>query len=318
MSVPTGADDYAEWRQTGKLPDKPSKKEDSATSKSSVTEPESEPGTKTRQPKKPAADARKEELNREIRELISKRDQVRLEVESAGKKDVKPAEPSPAPPSEPQAGERPRRPRQEDFKTWEQYETAQDQYLERLADWKAAQKIEEAIQKTRQEAATQAMQVKLNDAKSRYGDEAEPAIIDTAKTVFDDQKIAPAIKTAIGRSDVLVDALYVMGSDRNELSAFLDLAQKDPLEALRKWFTVETLVKQELGRVKPPEPEPQRTSDGRFQAAKTLKPPAPPTELNGNSAPAGDERDRAVASGNVRAFFQEGNRRDFAKWKGHI
>ena len=323
MSVPTNAEDYAEWRTTGKLPEKksPSPKEASAPSKKTVT-PDSEPGAQ--QKRQGNAESRKEELNREIRDLIAKRDQAKQEVEAQpAKKDVKPqAEPSTAQPVDPK---RPVKPKAEDFKTWEEVQAADAKYLEDLTDYKAEQKIQEYEQRQRQSAQTQALQVKLDEAKSRYGDEAEPKIMDTAKTVFDDKAIPIAIKTAIGRSKVMVDALYVMGSDQNELASFIDLSIKDPLEALRKWYTVEGLVTAELEKSagKPePKPEtngntPERDEDGKFLPARIAKKaPAPPTELGGSSSPPGDERDRAAASGNVRAFMQDGNRRDIARWKG--
>ena len=321
LSVPTNAEDYAEWRTTGKLPEKksPSPKEESAPSKNTVT-PDSEPGAQ--QKRQGNADSRKLELNQEIRDLIAQRDKVKQEVEAPAKKDVKPQAESSTAPADPK---RPVKPKAEDFKDWAQYETAKDKYDEDLADYKAEQKIQEYEQRQRQSAATQAMQARLDEAKSRYGDEAEPKIMDTAKTVFDDQKIAPAIKTAIGRSQVLVDALYVMGSDPNELASFVDLSIKDPLEALRKWYTVEALVKAELEKSagkQETKPEtngstPQRDDDGKFLPARIAKKaPAPPTELGGSSSPPGDERDRAAATGNVRDFFAAGNRRDMARWKG--
>lgn len=324
LSVPTNAEDYAEWRTTGKLPEKksPSPKEASAPSKKTVT-PDSEPGAQ--QKRQGNADSRKQELNQEIRDLLAKRDQIKQEVEAPpAKKDVKPiAEPSTA--KQPEDPKRPVKPKAEAFKSWEEYETAKDKYDEDLADYKAEQKIQEYEQRQRQSAQTQALQVKLDEAKSRYGDEAEPKIMDTAKTVFDDKAIPIAIKTAIGRSKVMVDALYVMGSDQNELASFIDLSIKDPLEALRKWYTVEGLVTAELEKSagKPePKPEtngntPERDEDGKFIPARIQKKaPAPPTELGGSSSPPGDERDRAAASGNVRAFMQDGNRRDIARWKG--
>ena len=277
-----------------------------------------EPGAQ--QKRQGNADSRKEELNREIRDLIAKRDQAKQEVEAPAKKDVKPiAEPSTAQPVDPK---RPVKPKAEDFKTWEEVQAADAKYLEDLTDYKAEQKIQEYEQRQRQSAQTQALQVKLDEAKSRYGDEAEPKIMDTAKTVFDDKAIPIAIKTAIGRSKVMVDALYVMGSDQNELASFIDLSIKDPLEALRKWYTVEGLVTAELEKSagKPelkPETNPERDEDGKFIPARIpKKAPAPPTELGGSSSPPGDERDRAAASGNVRAFMQDGNRRDIARWKG--
>lgn len=325
VSVPTNVDDYAKWRQTGELPKEPSSEASASSKKSSVT-PDSEPGAHKRQGN---ADTRKQELNEEIRGLIAKRDELKREIEGPPpeKKDVK-RESSTAQPAQPEASKRPVKPKQDDFKTWDEYETHLDKYYEDLADWKAGEKLQEHIQKTQQAAQTQAMQARLDEAKSRYGDEAEPKVLETAKSVFEDQKVAPAIKTAIGRSDVLVDALYVMGSDQDELKSFIDLAIKDPLEALRKWYTVEALVKAELGKNggKPPESDgaPPRGEDGKFVSAtkppaKTQRTaPAPATELGGGSSPPGDVRDRAAANGDVRAFMEEGNRRDMARWKGQI
>ena len=330
VSIPKDPKAYAEWRQTGKLPgdpkDKPSK-EDPAPSKSSADEesgkgaPASEAGHKGQV--RTNAETRKEELNREIRELLSKRDQLRKEVdtgkppEPAGKTDVK-AEPSPAP-AQPES-KRPVKPKQDDFDNWEQYDAAKDKYDEDLADWKAAQRIEEYEQKQRQEAQTREMQNRLNEAKERYGAEAEPKIVETAKTVFNDQEVPPAIKTALGRSEVLVDALYVMGSDRAELDQFLDLAKKDPLEALRKWFTVEALVKEELATSG--KTAPARGADGKFLPEKATekparqRPPAPPTELNGSGSPPGDIRISAAEKGDFRSFKQDADRRDIARLRG--
>lgn len=326
VSVPTNAEDYAKWRKTGELPKEPST-EDSATSKKSSVTPDSEPGAHKRQGN---ADTRKQELNEEIRGLIARRDELKREIEGPPeKKDVK-RESSTAQPAQPEPAKRPVKPKQEDFKTWDEYDAALDKYHEDLSDFKANERLQKHIQETQQAAQAQAMQVKLDEAKSRYGEEAEPKILSTARTVFEDQKVAPAIKTAIGRSNVMVDALYVMGSDQNELTAFIDLAVKDPLEALRKWYTVEALVSAELGKSgKNGKPEssdenPPRGEDGKFVSAATKPPaktqktaPAPPTELGANSSPPGDDRDRAAASGDVRAFFREGNRRDIARWKGN-
>jgi len=322
MAVPKDPEAYAEWRQTGKLPSK----EDSATSKEKPSPEDSatsRPSPEDSATSKRRTENRKEQINRELREAIAERDQarrerdqIRQEIEGAGKKDVKPpAEPSPAKP-EPEALQRPVRPKQEDFDTWDKYQAADDQYLEDLADYKAAGRLEQHTAKLRQDAA----QVRLNEAKTRYGEEAEPAILKTGQTVFDDAKVPPAIKAAIGRSKVLVDALYVMGSDQQELSDFLELAKADPIEALRKWFTIESLVERELAgnASKEPGETPPRASDGKFQSAKPRPAPAPTTELNGNASPPGDERERAANTGNVRAFFAEGNRRDMQRWKGNI
>jgi len=322
VTVPTNPEAYAEWRQTGKLPDKPSEEDDSAPSKSADKKsgkaaPVSDTGNQKRQGRTDA-DSRKEELNREIRELLAKRDTLRQEVEPAGKKDVK-AEPSPAPEAE--TNKRPVRPKQEDFDDWAAFETAQDKYLEDLADFKAAQRLEEHTQRQRQETATREMQTRLDAAKERYGQEAETKITDSEKSIFSESQVAPVLKAAIGRSDVIVDALYVMGSDDDEMSEFLTLAKQDPLEALRKWFTIEALVKEELKSNPGKATEPIRGEDGKFlpkaeKPAKRMEAPSPPRELNGNTPPPGDERERAAKTGDFRSFKADADRRDLQRFKG--
>jgi hypothetical protein len=337
VSVPTNAEDYAEWRASGKLPERrtPSKGEASAAPKKHSVD--SDKPSESTAPVSETGDVRQGNVQKRIDKVIAERETFRRENEAlkaqiAAKQDAKTpgsspaAEKAPASTAQPADPKRPVKPNASDFKSWEEYETAKDKYDEDLADYKAEQRIQKLKEEMRQSAATQAMQTKLDEAKSRYGDEAEPKILDTAKTVFEDQAIAPAIKTAIGRSKVMVDALYVMGSDPDELASFVDLSIKDPLEALRKWYTVEALVQAELeklaGKPDAGKPEtngntPARDEDGKFLPARiTKKAPAPPTELGGNSSPPGDERDRAAATGNVRAFFNDANRRDMARWKG--
>jgi hypothetical protein len=117
-----------------------------------------------------------------------------------------------------------------------------------------------------------------------------------------------------------------MGSDADELSGFLHLAKTDPLEALRKWFTVEALVKEELKsgtRGKTPASEtPPRGEDGKFLPQKAeAKParreaPSPPVELNGTAAPPGDERERAAKTGDFRSFKADADRRDMQRFRG--
>lgn len=328
ISVPTEKKAYDEWRQTGKLPgdDKPSK-EDSATSDKSVDD-KSEKGA-------PASEAGKgkgrDNAESRIKQLIADRDSLKAKIEAleSGKgasgdsptapdKHVK-AAPSPAPELK-----RPDRPKQEDFDDWDSYEKAQDKYLEDLADFKAAGRLEEHTRKQRQQAATQEMQSRLDQAKERYGAEAEAKVTASAKTIFEDASVAPALKAAIGRSDVIVDALYVLGSDETELSGFLELSKTDPLEALRKWFTVEALVKEEL-KSNPAKGAaagaPARGPDGKFLPPQQATPakreaPSPPRELNGNATPTGDERERAAKTGDFRSFKSDADRRDMQRFRG--
>jgi hypothetical protein len=323
LSIPADAEGYAEWRQTGKLPEKgkPTKREAPATSKSADDESGKAapvPETGTHKQERTNAEGR-------VKELLADRAALRAELESlrAGKPDAK-ADSSPAPakhapaessPASEQLQQRPAKPKQDDFDSWAAYDTAMDKYYEDLADWKAAERIEKQEQKARQDALTREMDNRLSEAKTRYGEEAEPKIIEAAKSIFDDQKVPPAIKTALGRSQVLVDALYVMGSDPKEFSEFLNLARQDPLEALRKWFTVESLVKEELGKGKA-QTEPDRGSDGKFLPERRKSAPAPPVELNGNTASTGDSTGRSANSGDFRSFKLEQDRKDLLRHRG--
>jgi hypothetical protein len=330
-TIPSDPEAYAEWRQTGKLPDAPpSKREAPAPSTKPSVDEESEKGA----PVSETGSNKGRSAEQRIKQLVSERDSIRAKLEAleAGKKDAT-AESSPAPAKDakaesspaPESPQRPVKPKQDSFDSWDAYETAQDKYLEDLADWKAGQRIEANRQRQLQDEMTREMDVRLDEAEVRYGEEAKPKIIKTAQTVFSDAWVAPAIKAALGRSEVLVDALYVMGSDEKELAAFLDLSKKDPLEALRKWFTVEALVKQELASMRPQGREdniaPKRGPDGKFlpeQPAKRKIAPAPPVELNGNASPPGDQSERAAASGNFRAFAEDRNRKDFQRYKGQL
>lgn len=328
-SIPTDPAAYAEWRQTGKLPgdktdEPPKKKEAPASSKAPSGDDSAEPSESSAASE--AGGKGRSNAETRIRQLVSERDsyKARLEALETGKKDA-PAASSAAPVKDDKAApspateelKRPVKPDQDSFDTWDAYEQAREQYYEDLADWKAAQRIEADRQRQRQEAQSKEMEGKLAEAKQRYGEEAEPRIVETAKTVFDDQQVPLAVKTALGRSSVLVDALYVMGSDAKEFAEFMRLAKQDPLEALRKWFTIEGLVKEELGG-KGAAATPERGPDGKFLPEKPARKaaPAPPVELNGNSSPPGDQSERAAAAGNFAAFREERNLKDFRRHKG--
>src|SRR5262252_7505771 len=237
-SIPRDPEAYAAWRQTGKLPEAP---------------PNGDSATPT-QPKKgdsaTHADNEGQEPERtkdRVAELLAERHALRTELETlkAGKPGAKTdSPPKPAvdaktdssPKSE---SKRPVKPKQDDFDSWDAYESAKDKYDEDLAAYKAQEMLDGHIQQQQKEAQTREMQSRLNEAKERYGAEAEPKIIGTAKTVFDDQAVAPVVKIAMGRSEVIVDALYVLGSDAEDFEKFIDLSKSDPLEAIRKWYTVE-------------------------------------------------------------------------------
>lgn len=327
--IPKDPEAYAEWRTTGKLPEPKS-----ADDKSGKAAPVSETGS---QRKERSGEERKEELKRDIQELLAQRSQLRSEVNGSGKTDAPKAESSPAPtpaksdvkevkaessPAPATEDGRPKKPKLEDFNNdWAAYEAAQDKYIEDVADWRAAAKIRENEARRQQAEADLAMQRRLDAAKERYGEGADVRIVDTARTITGDKEVAFAIKAAVGRSKVLVDALYVMSGDQKQFAEFIELAKKDPLEALRKWYKVEELVEAQVAKNTASEPDEEtpapRSPDGKFlPQRKAREAPAPRTELGGTSSPPGDERTRAAAHGDFRTFKQDADRRELARLRG--
>jgi len=339
-SIPADAKARAEWRQTGKLPgaddkDTPPNKEDSASSKSADEKssgkaaPVSETGE--RKQERTNEKTRVEQLLAERQQYRSELDALRVKLEAleAGKSDAKPADSSPAPDKHAKAAsspapelKRPTRPNSADFDNWDEVDKANAKYeqdMEQYHEDRTRRIVMDALEKRDQH---QHMVDRLQEAESRYGESGVKSILGTARSITEDQEVPLAIKTAISRSGVVVDALYVIGSDEKSFREFVQLAKSDPLEAIRQWYDVERMVREELGKAqKNGTATPARGPNGQFLAEKQVpaKPrtaPPPPHELNGNAAPPGDERERAANSGDFRSFKQEGDRRDALRWKG--
>ncbi len=217
----------------------------------------------------------------------------------------------------------PKRPKESDFKTWEEYEAAKDEYIEKLADYKARKAVESDRAQQRNEAAQKEMLERLNGAKQRYGDGADETIVETAKAIFQGGEVPGVIREVLNESDVLVDVLYTLGKDAESLSEFLDLAKSSPGQAMRKAVLVEKLVREELAKGSGKQAEaaaetPERGSDGKFVATpkKETKAPPPPKETSGRSGPPPDETERAIESGDFASYRAAANRRDLARIQG--
>lgn len=333
FSIPTEPKAYAAWKQ-GKPDDKssqPPNKEDSASSKPPNKEDSasSKPADDKQQVNKSNSDTR-------VQDLLAERAAQRTELESlraklktleTGKSDAKPAESSTAPVKHARAesstapDKEPVEPNDDDFDSWQDLAAARKKYTKDFAQWSVRQALAEEREQQRQESNRQHMTSRLDEAKSRYGETAEKTILDTAQSITGDESVPAAIKAAVGRSDVLVDALYVIGSDTKSFQEFMQLCQTDPLEGIRQWYEVERLVREELGKTqKTSAGMPARGPDGKFLAekpapARPRTAPPPPHEVNGNSAPPADERERAAKSGDFRAFKQAGDAKDALRWK---
>jgi chemotaxis protein histidine kinase CheA len=311
LSVPRDPKDYAEWRKTGNLPSAESApaKESSDGEKPEKPAPAPEAGKPPQEKKRSNAESRLEELLSDLRtagltpsELKTFKREVRQEQAKA----------APEPPVKPPASQ---------VKKLEDYDSV-EAYLEDLADHKATQKLEAYRAEEQKKAEQKVIADKLADAKKRYGDDAEDQIRSTARDVFNDDAIPLAVKALANDSPVLVDLLYVMGSNADELAEFVSLAKTNPGAAIRKLVLVEKLVQEELAKGGTPKASgngdaPQRDETGKFlPAKKTTSAPPPPRETSGRSSPPPDESETALKEGNFALYREVENRREIARRKG--
>jgi hypothetical protein len=278
--------------------------EEPAPSKEPSVPPDSEPG-KPSQGKEQGefhkAEARKEQLNREIRELLEYRDRLKAQPPENGVTRTSPPETAKAPPAA-DTSKRPERPKEDDFQDWSAFRAAEDKYFEDLADWKADQKLAAHQQKNREAAERMHAEAQAaRDAKRYDEQEAEVA------------KQYPDYKTAADRAEAALRAtpnravieflvnhptgaktLYALGKQlETNPNRMAELAAMDRYEVAAELLS--------LGKGQAPAPP---------LAKKTTSAPPPPTQLHsGKSAPA-DEAAEAVASGDFRRYFTVMNARD--------
>lgn len=333
FEVPRGGQEYANWRMTGKLPEKPKKAESAPAKESSAAEqvekdaPVSETGKESQdkpkvQPKRDTAETRLQELLADLRTAGLSPSELKTFKREASKpvEQAKPPEQTVKPP-EPKAEIK--KPKLEDFKTWEEYDNARDEYYTNVA----AQKAAEAVAKDRQERAAEEQRKtftqRMAEARERYGSEAEGQIVKTAQAIHGDQAVPVAIRSMLDSSPVLVDLMYVMGSKPDDLAAFIAEAKSDPAAAIRRMVVTEHFVKEELaGRSKAaPADIPERGEDGKFvsskpPAKKVTQAPEPATEVSGRAAPPPDAMEQAIAGKDFASYRKEANARDLRRLKG--
>jgi hypothetical protein len=308
--IPTGGPEYLEWRKTGKLPSAesaPAKESDGEKPEKPAPAPEA--GKPPQEKKRSNAESRLEEILSDLRTAGLTPSELKTFKRELKQEQAKAA---PEPPAKPPAS----------VKKLEDYDSV-EAYLEDLSDRKAAQRLEAYIAGEQKKAEQKVISDKLAEAKKRYGDEAEDQIRSTARDVFNDDGIPMAVKAMANDSPVLVDLMYVMGSNADELADFVSLAKSNPGAAIRKLVLVEKLVQEELARGGTPKTAngngdaPQRDETGKFlPAKKTTSAPPPPRETSGRSSPPPDESETAVKEGNFAVYREVENRREIARRKG--
>jgi hypothetical protein len=320
------------WRDTGKLPgenadvkadsstakDKPNtadsaaaKASSDATAKAAKTASDSETDKPQEQGQKgKGAEERKAQLNTEIRELIAKRDALKQEAEP--KKDVK-AEPSPAK-AKLEAPAKPVRPDPNDpkFKTWEDYEKAErqyqldhDEYVEKVADYKAKKAVEEDRAVRAQEEQQKTLAAEMVEVKKRYPDFEEKAV-PALKKFFDDPEVPDFIKGTVGSSEVKHDLIYALG-DAETWAKIVDVSKTDPRKALKAIFAVEDAIAAELSGKKSETTTADKARDesGKFTQKEAPDKPVTrvvgkPSEVGGRGTDTEDEGVSAARAGDFR------------------
>lgn len=350
--VPKDPAAYAEWRQSGKLPEPPaaSKPEDSASSASSDTAAQpaagdgsgaaSEPakGNKQEQQQKPVRTSPAEKRLNEIlgdlkragftpEEIKTFRREQAQATTDAGK--TPPAE---APKAQtPKKLEPPKKPDVADpkFKDYAEYEAAIDQWHSDVADYRADLKIQAERERWAEAEQTRKTNETLAQAEARYGADAKGIIQSAGTKLATNPDLPGVIRAMLNDSPVLGDLLYVMGSNGQELDDFTALCKSDPGAAIRKLALTEHLVKEELAKgnskatVSKTEDEgtsaAPRNEAGQFSKAPAKKvsdAPPPARESGGRQGPPPDEVERARNAGDVRAYMRAANERDLARYHG--
>jgi hypothetical protein len=215
------------------------------------------------------------------------------------------------------------------------YEDYIDAAVQHGAEWKSKQVVSHAIAEERQRLAQaeaqKQFQVKAKDARERYPDLDEKVPV-AFKSLVEDPQIPGVIKAMLDDSDVLLDVMYVLGSDPTELAQFVQLAKTNPGAALRKLVTTESLVKEKLSG-KSGKSETVRGEDGKFvkadatkddaakparsESSAELKPraPKPPSEVGGRGTAPEDTLRTAAQAGDFTAFEAGMNARRQARAK---
>jgi hypothetical protein len=341
--IPSDEKSYAEWRQTGKLPEAKAKPATDGNAKPVKADSDSDGDEPTGQKSAPDSETGNENKGKiktrsnaqirldEILEDLKKANLSPSELKNF-KRELKAEQVKAAPEQTEKPPERPKRPKRADYYDQDDpdtaYETAMDDYESKVREFDRQETIREFKRTQAEEHTREELHAQLSDAKTRYGEEASKTIFETCALIVDDPAIPGAIKAIINNSPVLVDLMHVIGSKPDELKAFIELAKTDPGQAIRQAVLTERLVMNELekaskGNVKQKEDEQveepeasQRDESGKFIPKKVTKAPPPPEEVGGSKGAPPDEVDSAFKAKDFASYRAAQNRKDLAKAKG--
>lgn len=322
----SGTSEYAQWRISGELPEKPKETQQKPVIEEAATSQVEEGESATpRQQEKVLSPAEKR-----IKELLAENKRLKAESETA-----KTPKPEPSSESKPQLVPQTRpKPTPEDKNDdgTPKYKSYED-YVEELADWKAEQRMAVAERERSARDQQRALQAEVEKARGRY-DNLDEVMLPALKTITEAQ-VAPVIMQMLDDSEVLPDLLYTLGSDADDLAAFLKMAKSNPGKAIRYLAVTENLIQEELGKADVPRgTTPSRAADGKFTVAEPEpKTPAKrgpesspelPLEVGNRGTGAQDESSRALSdlmkgtntAAATRAFFKAENAKDLRRRRG--
>lgn len=288
---PTMAE-YDHYRLTGELSERFKPAEKAATDTLEETavepagdepEPESDPDeeVEAQEPPQKGSPAQKR-----ILQLLA--ENKRLKEAAAAKTDVKPESSTAQAEPTPQAT-RPKPTVDAKDKDGKPKYASYEDYIEDLADWKAEQQLARFKAEQAKQEALKSTQAKLDEARARYKDADE--VIFPAAQAINDAKIPPVIKQVFADSDVFADLCYVVGSDADELTKFVSLAQTNPRAALAKVFEYERAIREELSSEGKEETKAEKAPEVKKTTA-----PKPPVPVGGGSSKAFDVNDESLSA----------------------
>lgn len=310
------ADQRAEFRKTGKLPEMP-KKEDSAPSSEAKPEKveaetagESDPPEikqeRTERKPKPTAEERIAQLESTIERIRKDAGLNKPKADSA--------------PAKPESVQQPKQPQNyEEWsktfngKAWREKYAAEhpeaefEDVMDAQADYKNGIRRQfDMIEQQRREQSRE-LNSKLNEARDRYEN------FDEARTSFAEAISKPdfhdVVRVMLNESEYLPDLAAVIGGSKDDLAAFEKMGKDDPGKAIRYVALTESLIADRLSKKDDAKAE-------EVPAKPKTNAPKPPSEAGGRAAAPPDGLESAAKANDFRAFKAEANRRALAKLKG--
>ena len=320
----SGTSEYAEWRVSGELPEKPKPSEAAAPPDDAA---DSAATTTQEKPSK-----RRPDVEARFKEYTARIDKLERELNEARQpKTEKPAESSPA------------KTQPETYSDWRK-EFKPSQWVEKygkdnpeasyedataaMADYLGDVRDQFRSIETQRETQKKSFMTQVEESRKRYGDSFDQTVAPTAQTIQADKAISPVVKQMLTESEHLPDLLFTLGGDSEAFKSFLETAKTSPGKAIRYIAKLEAGIADELAG-KGSEASSERNDKGQFTAKETPvkrgpeSAPDPPIELGSRGTGTLSESDRALKAAEagdpkaMRAWMEAENRKDLARRKGN-